>query len=70
MRTPEERIRITNALAVNLEDHILEGVANKRYAPNYTIEKNHDDCTVNAWVQGLRPIKKIMTVVTLKKPLP
>jgi hypothetical protein len=69
VRTPEERIRFTNALAINLEDHILEGVANKQYAPNYTIEKNLDDLSVEAWVQRLQPVKKIQTTVTLRKPL-
>lgn len=70
MRTPEENIKITNELAVTLENHILEGVANKKYAPDYIIEKNLDDCTVDAWVKGLQPIKKVITTVTLKKPLP
>lgn len=70
MYRPEERIHSVNKLAVEIENHILEGIANKRYTPNYVIEKNHDDGVVDAWVTGLRPVKKILTTVTLKKPLP
>lgn len=70
MYNPRKRIQLTNETANVIENNILEGIANKRFAPQYHIQRNFDDGEVEAWVQRIIPLNKIIGTVTLKKPLP
>lgn len=65
--TAEKRIATINAISELVETRILEGIANKRLMPQYTIERCHDDGSMSVYIGRIVPIKSMTVKVSVNK---